>query len=378
MKPEDASRTVILKNEFGDSKADSHLLRSYNVTEMINGCLCCVLVGQIKTALLDLKEKYHPDRVIVETSGSAFPAPLSIQIRETLGFALDSICTVSMLALLTVHHAQVIDCVNFMGYEDKSYTAKIQAQYTGTPTPLTPPDLILMNKADLVSPRQYDLVLDRVNDLNTDTPKIRLSSLDSLELGPELVFGLGERYSDPQHQPPSGVMVVQDHHAREVDLLLVRFPQNPNKEQVDGSLPSGAAHDHNHDHDHGVHDCGDASQEHTTHGSLHNAPSGQALNVSREQFTGLLDALDKECVFRVKGFIRLTGTEGESDTYLVNWAFGRYTLEIAQADGTPADGASVWITVMGHLDAMVRRMIKTRLGIQDDAGISFIARKENE
>jgi G3E family GTPase len=110
-------------------------------------------------------EKINPDRIIVETSGSAFPgtlhplspsvsvlpfflmrqsladalsisfaphleAPIAIQIRDlkSEGFVLDSIAT-------------VIDCVNFLGYEDTSYTAKIQAQFT---------DVILLNKIELV------------------------------------------------------------------------------------------------------------------------------------------------------------------------------------------------------------------------------------
>ena len=63
-------------------------------------------------------------------SGSAFPAPIAWQIREMKneGFILDSIIT-------------VVDCINFRGYEDTSYTAKMQAQYT---------DVILLNKHELV------------------------------------------------------------------------------------------------------------------------------------------------------------------------------------------------------------------------------------
>ncbi len=42
----------------------------------------------------------------------------------------------------------VVDAVNFAGYEDTSVTAKLQAQYT---------DLIVLNKAELVSERQVCL-----------------------------------------------------------------------------------------------------------------------------------------------------------------------------------------------------------------------------
>lgn len=49
------------------------------------------------------------------------------------GFVLDSIVT-------------VIDCENFKGYEDTSYTAKMQAQYT---------DVILLNKHEQVNYRHH-------------------------------------------------------------------------------------------------------------------------------------------------------------------------------------------------------------------------------
>jgi G3E family GTPase len=55
-------------------------------------------------------------------SGSAFPATLAFQIRELErstngGLKLDAIVT-------------VIDAENFVGYEDTSPTAKMQASYT--------------------------------------------------------------------------------------------------------------------------------------------------------------------------------------------------------------------------------------------------------
>lgn len=43
-----ACRPALLKNEFGDLAIDSQLARAQNVQvqEMVNGCLCCVLVGE--------------------------------------------------------------------------------------------------------------------------------------------------------------------------------------------------------------------------------------------------------------------------------------------------------------------------------------------
>ena len=69
-----------------------------------------------------IEDNFWPGRIIIECSGSAFPATLAFQLRElereTSGdFKLDAIIT-------------VIDAENFMGYEDTSPTARMQASYT--------------------------------------------------------------------------------------------------------------------------------------------------------------------------------------------------------------------------------------------------------
>jgi G3E family GTPase len=196
-------KVVLLKNEFGDAQVDSQLL-SYKTIEIQNGCLCCVLVGQMKTALLQLLE-LNPSRIIVETSGSAFPAPISWQIRELPEFHLDSIIT-------------VVDCVNFSGYEDTSYTAKMQAQYT---------DLIILNKHDLVSERELDEVIEKVNELNTDTPKLNWLE----DLGTSLFFGLDTKlFLDKKSD------IIKDHHSREVDLITIKSTAIHSVEEIESLL----------------------------------------------------------------------------------------------------------------------------------------------
>ena len=248
-------KVVLLKNEYGDAQGnwfdvvDSALATQSHiqVTEIMNGCLCCVLVGQMKTALLEIKEKQQPDRIIIETSGSAFPAPIAWQIRE-LGsdFQLDAIIT-------------VIDCVNFRGYEDTSYTARMQAQYT---------DLILLNKTALVNERELDLVVDHVNELNTDTPKL-VWKPDGLRQ--EMVFGIDTTLFDlSSRQDSYWQHLDRDHHDREIDLIQMQ-------------------------------DC----------------------SCSRQALTTFLDSLSKESVYRVKGIITV-----DNSPMILNWGFSRYTLDV--------------------------------------------------
>lgn len=170
-------KVVWLKNEFGNVEIDSELAKESHIAvkEMINGCLCCVLVGKLGEAIKELISTYSPDRIIIETSGSAYPAPIAWEIRkltkEGIQVKLDSIIN-------------VIDAINFSGYEDKSYTAKIQAEYT---------DLILINKHEEVKEEELDHVLDDVYDLNPTTPKIKT---DHGKVSTDVIFGIDSKLMD--------------------------------------------------------------------------------------------------------------------------------------------------------------------------------------
>ncbi|KAI9183877.1 hypothetical protein H9P43_002929 [Blastocladiella emersonii ATCC 22665] len=285
-------KVALLKNEFGDVKVDSLLASesSIKVTEMLNGCLCCVLVGQMKNALQEIKEAYNPDRIIIESSGSAFPAPIAWQIRQIEpDFHLDSIVT-------------VIDAVNFRGYEDTSYTAKMQAQYT---------DLILLNKHELVTERELDLVLDHVYELNEDTPKVKYAS----DLDLDLLFGLdtqlfstlptgsrlGEIKVGGQADDAHGGI---DHMKNEVDLLTIE------DDSFDGTNAVPLA--------------------------------------AWDEFLG---KLSKDTVYRVKGLVRVVGAEDGAEPYLVivNHAFGRTAITKVESSEIMRDHAAVRakLTVMG-------------------------------
>ncbi|KAJ2478755.1 hypothetical protein EV174_004214 [Coemansia sp. RSA 2320] len=307
---------VLLKNEFGDAETDSALARESHikVTEMTNGCLCCVLVGQMKRALEEMKSLYNPDRIIIETSGSAFPAPIAWQIREMegAGFHLDSILT-------------VVDCINFCGYEDTSYTARIQAQYT---------DIILLNKWEHISERQLDIVVDHINDLNTDTPKIRVGPDGCVDT--ELIFGLDtilfsllERSAATETCALNRTLGFESgngsHHNQEVDLVEIRRSQTSNS--IGG--------------------------------------------IDTADFAVFLASLPVDEVYRVKGIVRLSGELAQSDVlstavsspalapeanddrarvgalYIVNHAFGRYTFTRLTKDSQQLQDVLVRVTILG-------------------------------
>ncbi|KAF8893296.1 CobW/HypB/UreG, nucleotide-binding domain-containing protein [Mucidula mucida] len=283
------------------ASVDSKLAQQSSLTavsEILNGCMCCVLVGQMQTAILEIKDKYRPDRIIIECSGSAFPATLAFQIREierhTQGeLKLDAIVT-------------VIDAENFTGYEDSSPTAMMQSSYT---------DIILINKWEHVSERQLDTVLDHLHTLNDTTPKVKCEPGGGVD--PQLIFGLETKlFMDRVGYEDS------THHDEVETVTLLRGT---------GQACTNCHHEHEEKLD--AHDdrCDDM--------------------ISRDVLEAALNSLSKESIWRVKGFVRI---RPDGDVLILNWAFGRYQLTTSK-DGDAASG--VRLTVMGERGE-VRRAVR--------------------
>ena len=64
-------QVVLIENEFGEIGIDGGFLKEagIEITEMNSGCICCSLVGDFGTALKEVLDKYHPDRILIEPSG---------------------------------------------------------------------------------------------------------------------------------------------------------------------------------------------------------------------------------------------------------------------------------------------------------------------
>src|SRR5919199_170407 len=78
------ANTAVLVNEFGKVGLDHHLLRRADEATVLleNGCVCCTTRDDLVAALLELLDEEARgevpvlDRVVVETTGLADPAPI--------------------------------------------------------------------------------------------------------------------------------------------------------------------------------------------------------------------------------------------------------------------------------------------------------------
>ena len=197
-----------LKNEIGSTGVDTELANLKNtavVKEMLQGCICHVMISALGDALDELLLS-KPDRIIIETSGSSTPAPVVFEIKKDPRLKVDGIIT-------------VIDAENFSGYLDKSFTLKLQAKYT---------DLILINKWESLDEKTLEDNLDDIYEINLDTPKI---FTDRGRVNPEIVFGLATRaFSEAE--------AVTDfyHQEMEVDLIEILPQGTYSKTQLEAIL----------------------------------------------------------------------------------------------------------------------------------------------
>lgn len=94
-------KLVLIENEFGEIGIDGGFLKEAGVeiTEMNSGCICCSLVGDFSTALKDVLDTYHPDRIIIEPSGVG---KLSDVLKAVSGVLTDEVVLNSYTAVVDV------------------------------------------------------------------------------------------------------------------------------------------------------------------------------------------------------------------------------------------------------------------------------------
>lgn len=207
--------------------------------------------------------------------------------RETGQYVLDGVLS-------------VIDVENWKGYEDTSFTAKMQARYT---------DMIVLNKWELVSERRVEDVEDAILALEVEPQIPRTKSVKGW-VSKGIVFGLDARVAG----------------------------------KVEGN-EGGHEHDHGH------------SSEIEVLSVTLKSENGGSVDVAK--FTEFLSSPTKDEVYRIKGALYASTPPRSSDAeqdahrknpegrarYILNWAFGRWTFTpVAAADS--ANEPELRLTVM--------------------------------
>ncbi len=196
-------RVAVIVNEFGEVGVDGKVLKNVysEVMELPEGCICCTIHAEFEKALRELKEKYNPEVLLVETSGAAEPFPVMISL-QSLGCVIEAVIC-------------LIDTKNFHLYSQDD-TARHQIGSS---------NVLVLNKIDLVDENTLRQVEDSVvsiwkryllRNLLTNEPVFKSFKLYKTSFGklPEEVFSgvfaLQERLQNVNNEDHN------HHHAQQI------------------------------------------------------------------------------------------------------------------------------------------------------------------
>ncbi len=267
-------RPAVMMNEVGDVNLDSELLDdSIPTSELLSGCICCTIKGDVALELKKLVEDSQPDLVFVEATGVANPLEL-----------LEAVTDAALLVRIEVTAVvTVVDAVHYLHWESKGAgkTRRLMRDQVRAAS------VVLLNKADRGSPDELAEAEALVRELN---PKAQVHGtvrceLDGL-LDRLLIRGFGHSEDDHIHE---------EHHNDHAHC------------GGDGHqhAHSQCGHEHQHEHAH----CGHEHQHEHVHSYDHVMVVTHYLShaVSRAAVEKLLRSLPDE-VYRAKGIF----TDAES------------------------------------------------------------------
>ena len=315
-------KVVLVENEFGEIGIDGKLFdeAGIEVHEMNSGCICCSLVGDFKTALKQVVEDYHPDRVIIEPSGVGKLSDVISAVKEA---EIDDVVINSTTTIVDAGKAKLYS-KNFGEFFDD------QVKTAGT------------------------VILSRTQ--NVDENKI----MDAAEI----VTGLNERcniITTPWDQL-TGVQILNSIENRSdlIEVLIdeLKHPGRHYHDHGDGHYHFHAEdeehdhdecgcghnhdhdHDHHHDHDHDHHEHGDSCGCGHDHGHDHDHHHADDVftnwgittpkTYSVEELTNILDKFDEAgvgTVLRAKGIL----SDGEGNWHNFDLVPGEFEIN----DTTP-------------------------------------------
>jgi G3E family GTPase len=171
----DMARTLVIINEFGAVALD-HLFVESRDTDLVllsSGCICCTVRGDLELTLRDMAARRQTgdlppfDRVLIETTGLADPAPIA-----SLFFSHPMVMHDFRLhAIVTV-----VDAVNAPRQLDEQAEAVVQVAVA---------DTLLVSKTDLAEVAALARLEARLTGL---APRARRHRILSGEIAPALLF----------------------------------------------------------------------------------------------------------------------------------------------------------------------------------------------
>ncbi|MDH2329280.1 CobW family GTP-binding protein [Paenibacillus polymyxa] len=274
-------KPAILMNELGDVNLDGSLVNGQApMKEMLSGCICCTIRGDLGVELMNLADEYKPDVIIVECTGVANPMEI-----------VDAVTDASIYSSMILQSViTVIDSRQFLDFasgNERSKSLRLMQDQLRCASKL------IINKTDLLAAGELQKVQALVKELN---PYALTVSTQRSDVDAGIFFSTqGEERMDVSRHKESAVDIKSKHSHSENHLQTYDHDN----------------HTDHHDHDHRDHAHGHEHGEHYhsyDHVVVHTHFFGQP--VPRSEFEQLFRSLPAE-IYRAKGIVRFLESEGQ-------------------------------------------------------------------
>ena len=244
----DASKVVLIENEFGEIGIDGGFLKEAGVEikEMNSGCICCSLVGDFGSSLKEVIETYHPERILIEPFGVG-----------KLSDVMKAVQDVDTDAEVELNSAVVVVDANKCRMYAKNFGEFFlnQIEHAGT--------IILSRTAD-ISESKLDVALDIIREHN-DKATVITTPWEALD-GKKILETI-ENAKDLEAELMAEVSKLHDgHHDHEGHGHHCDHDHEGHGHHCDHDHEGHGHHcDHDHDHEGHGHHC-DHDHDHEGHG----------------------------------------------------------------------------------------------------------------
>lgn len=161
----EGKKVAILVNEIGEIGIDGQLMRQLdmNVWELMGGCVCCTLAASLPETLVQVRNDYHPDLVLLEPSGSAETHKVLAALSAVAIFRPENSRTVVLVDVPRLPMLREI------------IMPLISAQITNA-------DFVALNKMDDASPQEMKEAEAFVRELNPHAPVFSCSGREGIPM----------------------------------------------------------------------------------------------------------------------------------------------------------------------------------------------------
>ena len=290
-------KIVLIENEFGQIGIDGGFLKEsgIEITEMNSGCICCSLVGDFGTALKDVIDRFHPDRIVIEPSGVGKLSDVVAAVKRVDDTEICGTVTVIDASKCKVY------LKNFSEFYEN------QIKYAGT---------IILSRTSDIKQEKLDKAVELIKAVNDHsqiitTPWEQLSGaqiLNAIEnplTAADMAAALAEAEEHEHH-----------HHDHDHDH---DHDEHDHDDDDDVCPVCGEHHDHDHEHEHHHHDhddhccCGEDHHHHHADDVFDSIGFETSRKFTKDGIKAALEALDENSkygtILRAKGIV--AGEDGQ-------------------------------------------------------------------